>query len=282
MSAHSSTSNLPSKRQKTVSSPRFVEKKIALSDIRDSLIRQEETIIFAVIERAQFKLNPKIYLEGKDSILNAPSNSAVQRLELGFVRYFLFETESTHAKIGRFEVSDEHSFFPRSELPGSVLARTWEPTPIKPNAINLNDEIFASYRDAIVPSLCASGDDGHYGSASLCDINVLQNLSYRIHYGKFVAEAKFQANVDEFSRLIRAKDADGLMKLLTHPVTEKKVVERVLKKAQRYARERDDEAGAPSPLYKIDPQVVAEMYENYLIPLNKKVQVAYLLARLDE
>lgn len=38
-----------------------------------------------------------------------------------------------------------------------------------------------------------SGDDGNYGSAAVCDIAVLQALSKRIHFGKFIAEAKFQS-----------------------------------------------------------------------------------------
>lgn len=42
-----------------------------------------------------------------------------------------------------------------------------------------------------------------------------QALSKRIHYGKFVAEAKFKARPDEYSSLIRRGDVDGIMKLLT-------------------------------------------------------------------
>lgn len=34
---------------------------IRLDQFRDILIRQEETIIFALIERAQFVLNPAVY-----------------------------------------------------------------------------------------------------------------------------------------------------------------------------------------------------------------------------
>ena len=42
-------------------------------------------------------------------------------------------------------------------------------------------------------SRMVSGDDGNYGSAAVCDIAVLQALSKRIHFGKFIAEAKFQS-----------------------------------------------------------------------------------------
>ena len=51
----------------------------------------------------------------------------------------------------------------------------------------------------------------------------MQALSKRIHYGKFVAEAKFLASREEYSSLIRAQDADGLMRLLTDEGVEAKV-----------------------------------------------------------
>lgn len=44
--------------------------------------------------------------------------------------------------------------------------------------------------------LCAGiaqpGDDYNYGSAGVLDVLCLQALSKRIHYGKYVAEAKFR------------------------------------------------------------------------------------------
>ena len=54
-------------------------------------------------------------------------------------------------------------------------------------------------------------------------LGVAQALSKRIHYGKFVAEAKFLANREEYSSLIRQQDADGLMRLLTDEAVEAKV-----------------------------------------------------------
>ena len=49
------------------------------------------------------------------------------------------------------------------------------------------------YINNLVPALCQSGDDNNYGSTGLTDVNCLQTISKRIHYGKFVAESKFQA-----------------------------------------------------------------------------------------
>lgn len=50
-----------------------------------------------------------------------------------------------------------------------------------------------------------------------------QALSKRIHYGKFVAEAKFAADPAAYTDLIRQKDVEGLMAMLTDASVEAKV-----------------------------------------------------------
>jgi chorismate mutase len=63
-----------------------------LSRIRSILVRLEDTIIFSLIERAQFAHNPKIYQRGTFKELK----------ELGFegswLEWFLKETENFHGK----------------------------------------------------------------------------------------------------------------------------------------------------------------------------------------
>lgn len=49
-----------------------------------------------------------------------------------------------------------------------------------------------SYISDIVPRICDPGDDEQHGSSAVCDVQVLQALSRRVHLGKFVAESKFQ------------------------------------------------------------------------------------------
>lgn len=41
--------------------PDLASNKLSLDEIRDSLIRQEDTIVFCLIERAKFPLNSKLY-----------------------------------------------------------------------------------------------------------------------------------------------------------------------------------------------------------------------------
>lgn len=43
-----------------------------------------------------------------------------------------------------------------------------------------------------VTGITEVGDDGNYGSSAMYDVFCLQALSRRIHFGKFVAEAKFR------------------------------------------------------------------------------------------
>lgn len=112
----------------------------------------------------------------------------------------------------------------------------------------------------------------------------MQALSKRIHYGKFVAEAKFQASPDAYEAAIKAQDSQRLMDMLTYQRVEDVVKMRVEMKTKAYGQEvvvngmEDDDAG---PVYKIKPSLVADLYGDWIMPLTKEVQVAYLLRRLD-
>uniref|UniRef100_A0A1S3Y8H7 chorismate mutase n=1 Tax=Nicotiana tabacum TaxID=4097 RepID=A0A1S3Y8H7_TOBAC len=111
----------------------------------------------------------------------------------------------------------------------------------------------------------------------------LQVLSKRIHYGKFVAEAKFRASPDVYKAAIRAQDSNGLMDLLTYPTVEEAITRRVEMKTRTYGQEfniNGPENGG-DPVYKIKPSLVAELYGDWIMPLTKEVQVEYLLRRLD-
>lgn len=45
-----------------------------------------------------------------------------------------------------------------------------------------------------------------------------------MHYGKFVAEAKFLEQPGKYSELIRRQDGEGIMELLTNRTVEKQVI----------------------------------------------------------
>ncbi len=242
---------------------------LRLADLRHKLIRQEETIIFAFIERAQFKLNPVIYEAGAIPL---------PEFDGCFSDFMLHETEKVHARFRRYTSPDEHPFF--DGLPQPILPSMDYSQPIKPNHININARIQQVYQEEILPAICNPGDCQNYGSSATCDVACLQALSKRIHYGKFIAEAKFQANPESYSELIRQRDEAGLMELLTDKAVEAKLLERVELKAATYGREPGAKDENPQDC-KVRPRAIADIYKQWIIPLTREVEAAYLLERLD-
>ena len=268
---------------------------LRLDAVRDELIRQEETIIFALIERAQFARNRKVYAVGKKSIapvIREPQRGVAGPQDTGpdngteresFLNFFLRRTEELHASLGRFTSPDENPFLVSRNTVPLIPSHNY-PSNIRPNTININSKIKSIYESLILPRICTVEDDGQYGSAASCDIAVLQALSKRVHFGKFVAEAKFCAETAKYSELIFARDSEGLMRELTKPEVEARVVERVILKAGTYGRDptvslgpgKQESQGSP----KIQPEEVGALYKDHVMPLNKDVQVSYLLQRL--
>jgi chorismate mutase len=160
---------------------------LSLEHIRNTLIRQEETIIFALIERAQFKQNKKVYVGG---------GMELRKVKESFLDFILAEREKLDSRVGRYTSPDENAFFPAQLLQPELPVLNY-PVVIQPNAINVNTKIKSLYVSDILKQLCAEGDDGQYGSAVVCDVAVLQAMSKRIHYGKFVAESKFMSQQEE-------------------------------------------------------------------------------------
>ncbi|KAF9976764.1 chorismate mutase aro7 [Actinomortierella ambigua] len=240
-----------------------------------NLLDQETAL--TLIERAQFALNDKTYKPGYYQYENGYEGS--------FLGYFLHEMEKVHSKVRRYTSPDEYPF--TEPLPEPILPKLDFPPVLHPNNINVNKDIMERYLQDIVPKICVSGDDLNYGSSATRDVECLQALSKRIHYGKFIAEAKFQnpAEQETYIRLIKAKDRDGIMELLTNRKVEEALLRRLRRKAMIYGADisetgdivREDDSAAS----KISPDVVVDLYERFVIPLTKEVEVDYLLQRLD-
>jgi len=239
-----------------------VNRQLLLSNIRNVLARLEETIIFELIERAQFKRNDIIYQPGAfGSILNGES----------LVEFHLREIEKVHARIRRYTSPDEQPF--SRNLPDPILpALFYSENPIRPNTININGRIRVNYEKEIIPYICSPGDDQQYGSSSMCDVTCLQVLSKRIHYGKFVAESKFQNDPEKYSSLASSGDREELSRAITNPEVESEVLRRVGRKADTYCRELSGEEGN----FQIAPEIIVDIYRRWIIPLNKEVQIMYI------
>ena len=241
-----------------------MDDQLALDNIRNVLTRLEETIIFGIIERAQFCQNRIIYQKnGVGKELDGES----------LVGFLLRESERAYAKVRRYTSPDEHPFF--RDLPAPILPALHFKNPLHPNDININDRIRAAYENEIIPFICSPGDDSQWGSSAVNDVMLLQALSKRIHYGKFVAESKYRAQPEFFAPRIKSKDRQGIVEAITDAGVETQVLERVVRKAATYSKE----LGAGPGQEKVDPELVRDLYARWIIPLNKEVQVLYLLER---
>jgi chorismate mutase len=260
----------------------------------------EDTIIFGLIERAQYARNGPVYEPGAVPV---PLWTHEGR-QMSLLEYLLRETEQIHGRIRRYTSPDENAFFPDA-VPPLVLPPMGYPQVLWPAAadVNVNPKIMDMYLNHLLPATTPEGDDRNYGSAAMHDVIILQALSRRIHYGKFVAEAKFRAQTEEYTALIHAKDSERIMELLTDRAVELKVVERVKLKAATFGQdlntapvalaaahgndggERTSTSSSSihgdTSLLRVSPQAVAELYDEWVMPLTKEVEVEYLLHRLD-
>ncbi|RDX64676.1 Chorismate mutase 1, chloroplastic, partial [Mucuna pruriens] len=250
---------------------------LTLENIRHSLIRQEDNIIFSLLKRAQYCYNAETY---------NPDAFSMDGFHGSLVEYIIRESEKLHAKVGRYKCPDEHPFFSDGLLEPMLLPLHY-PQVLHPiaDSININDKVWNMYFRNLIPRLVKEGDDGNCGSTSVCDTLCLQALSKRIHYGKFVAEAKFQASPDTYKVAILAQDKDMLMDMLTFIDVEEAIKRRVEEKAKTYGQDvvaiTNTKEHQVKLVYKITPSLVADLYGDWIMPLTKEVQVAYLLRRLD-
>jgi chorismate mutase len=323
---------------------------LSLDYIRSTLIRQEETIIFALIERAQFRRNDIVYKVGGVPGLGVPPGSSTgahgqEEEELSFLDFMFIGTvcrvarflyfsgydessdqylfnrnliqEALHSIVRRYESPEEHAFFP-SRLPkrSNSLSELDYPNLLSNdsaiNKLNWNKVLYDKYLSVVVPAIADKGDDEQHGSTVLADIAALQALSKRIHFGKFVAESKYQSNPEGFQKLVDEGDADGVMALLTNEEVEKQVLTRARLKASTYGREplmsslpqveRGDgdqstaviaaaaaaavvaaveamQTGGSAMKGKVDPSIIESIYRQLIIPMTKDVEVAYLFLR---
>lgn len=261
----------------------------ALEAIRAQLLRQEDALLWAWVRRAQYRGNAAVYEPG-----GVPA-SGLRGASL--LMFLLEETEVLHAKVRRFTSPDEHAFFPASLGPPLVEAVRDHPSPLPDGLgadhprLNLNADVLAAHLGDVLPRLAPPGDDGNWGSTALADVACLQALSKRVHFGKLVAEAKFQAAPEKLAALAEAGDEAALLEALTVPAQEARVLCRVARKAAVYGRalggleaeeepavEVDGEASASSLATPLTPELASDLW-SVVIALTKKAEVAYLLER---
>ena len=251
-----------------------VKKALSLPHIRYQLIRLEDSVLFYIIERAQFPLNPTIYKPGAIPIKGS---------DLSFCDWVLREQEILQSRIRRFQSPDEHPFF-EDAMQDVILPPLEYPRVLWDNNVNLNADLKDAYVNQILPACCdeparaeRAEAQENYGSAATADVNCLQSLSRRIHFGKFVAESKYQSSPETYIPLIKACDRQGIDDAITDAKVERKVIERVRMKADMYGADPGMDVEKPR---KVNVDGVVAMYKDHIIPLTKVVEVDYLMERL--
>lgn len=176
----------------------------------------------------------------------------------------LREQERFQSLVRRYESPDEYPFFPDA-IQKPILQPLDYPRILHLNDVDVNEAIKTKYIMSVLPRVCRNfgrQDRGerqeNYGSAATCDVMCLQALSRRIHFGKFVAESKFQQETERFIKLIRDEDRVGIDQAITNAVVEKRVLERLRLKAKTYGT--DPSIGADGEA-KINVEAVVAIYE---------------------
>lgn len=207
----------------------------------------------------QFPYNRSIYTPGG---VNIPD------FDGSFLDWMIKEHEHIHAKVRRYQAPDEYPFFPEG-LPEPFLKPLTYPKLLHPNKVNINPKLLQCYVDYILPAACASPDENmargesveNFGSAVVADVACLQALSRRVHFGKFVAEAKFLESPEKFTKMIKEKDVDGIMAAITKEKVEKQVLKRLESKASTFGI--DPGLNPDSPL-KVNVEAVVDMYRDFV------------------
>ena len=238
-----------------------------LANISALLEGLEETIIFKLIDRAQFRFNPSVYKPGKSRFAGAARQS------LFSLR--LWHQEKMDALFGRFCVPEERPFC--KGLPKTRRTVSLPPTGLhikNMDAINLTVKIMAAYLK-LVPRICRPGKDGHFGSSVEHDVYALQAIARRIHYGAlYVGECKFRSDPARYTALIRSKDRRGMLALLTRKEVEDKIIGRIRVKVAAAQAKADR-----GVRHVIDVREMLGFYRDCIIPLTKEGEMLYLFNR---
>lgn len=93
-----------------------------------------------------------------------------------------------------------------------------------------------------------------------------------------MSESKFRQDPAAFISHIQRRDTEALAALITKPEVERRLLIRLRKKAMLYAQDFASD-GEPLPdcsnKGKIDVDCVVDLYESYIIPLTKEVEVRH-------
>jgi chorismate mutase len=227
----------------------------------------EETIIYKLIDRAQFAENAVIYEPGKSGFKGSG--------DLSLFDLRLRRQEEMDSDFGRFCVPEERPF--NRDLPDAKRNVAFPATGLEIDdfdTVNVTADILKAYT-GLLKDICLAGDDGHYGSATEHDVYALQAIARRVHYGAlYVSESKYQSDPLSYDKLIATKDLDSLMQKLTRADVEEKILARIAQKVDHIQSGINSETRRSVP-----PDAIMTFYRNHVIPLTKEGEIRYFLNR---
>lgn len=234
-----------------------------LDTIAGRLEAMEDSIIFKLLNRAQYRQNRPAYEKGAS----------------GFPEQSLFEArlrrqEELDAEFGKFTVPEERPFtinLPEPKRRGALREVIYLSDF---DSVNLTGMIRPAYLE-LVQDMCREGDDGHYGSSVEHDVEALRAISERIHFGAvYVAECKFQMEPDTYSLLIQDCDTAKLVEKLSRSEVEQAILRRVAWKMQQFQNGANQKVR-----HVVDPEIIIAFYRDHIIPLTKNGELQYLYHR---
>lgn len=240
---------------------------LRLDVIASHLAALEETLIYKLLDRAQFAANPGAYQPGQSRFQPTETSSLFE------LRLLYQETLDT--QFGRYLIPEERPFHLGLPAPRRVPPQGETGLSIVDlETINVSGPIRKAYLE-LLPLLSREGDDGQWGSSVEHDVICLQALGRRIHYGSlYVAETKYREDPTRFDTLVASHDDPGLWAAITRAEVEERVLARVKAKVEAVQSVSD-----PSLRYLVDPSLVVDFFRQTIIPLTKEGEIRYLYQR---
>jgi chorismate mutase len=223
-----------------------------IMNIRNIIKGMARPIVRGFAERAQYKINNKIYIPNAVYIEG--------HRDISYLDFTIKSLERHFANLGRYKFPDQHPLICQ-EIDGPVKRSTPESL-IDKVPINIKEDIVNFYINSL-GLLCAPGDEPFdYGKIADCDARILTDINERINLGRFVAESKLRNNYDKIFNAI------GNETELVKELRNSKVEKERIKEAMDFAIQ----IGESNPRF-IE---FIEKYFGWIIDETVKVEIGYL------
>ncbi len=123
------------------------------------------------------------------------------------------------------------------------------------------------YVNTLLPALCEPGADEDRRKCIAADANCMNALVQRLNLSVHVASLKLEEIPESLRVPLQNRDPAQMEEAITNHAVEAEVIKRILD----MTREQHASAGLP--------QKISRLYESWIIPISRKIQVHDLLAK---